>query len=100
MTSSQIPPSDPVLVAPETWLIPNLAAAGPGRFLPVNSMLVRGSEPIIVDTGAPIIVCGGWSRCFRWSTRRTCAGSSCPTTTATTSEGSPTPWPCAPRRPW
>ncbi len=54
MTSSQIPRSDPVLIAPETWLIPNLAAAGPGRFLPVNSMLVRGREPIIVDTGAPI----------------------------------------------
>jgi flavorubredoxin len=54
MTNSQIPPSDPVLVAPETWLIPNLAAAGPGRFLPVNSMLVRGREPILVDTGAPI----------------------------------------------
>jgi len=54
MTSSQIPPSDPMLDAPETWLIPNLAAAGPGRFLPVNSMLVRGSEPIIVDTGAPV----------------------------------------------
>jgi hypothetical protein len=37
MTSSQIPTSDPVLVAPETWLIPNLAAAGPGRYLPVST---------------------------------------------------------------
>lgn len=54
MTSSRIPDSDPVPVAPETWLIPNLAAAGPGHYLPVNSMLVRGSEPIIVDTGAPV----------------------------------------------
>jgi flavorubredoxin len=54
MTSAQIPISDPVLVAPETWLIPNLAAAGPGEYLPVNSLLIRGSEPIIVDTGAPI----------------------------------------------
>ena len=41
-------------VAPETWLIPNLASAGPGQYLPVNSLLVRGSEPIIVDTGAPV----------------------------------------------
>jgi hypothetical protein len=40
MTTSQIPATDPVLVAPETWLIPNLAAAGPGRYLPVNSLLV------------------------------------------------------------
>ncbi len=54
MTTSQIPATDPVLVAPETWLIPNLAAAGPGQYLPVNSLLVRGSEPIIVDTGAPV----------------------------------------------
>jgi hypothetical protein len=43
-----------VPVAPETWLIPNLAAAGPGQYLPVNSLLIRGSEPIIVDTGAPV----------------------------------------------
>ena len=43
MTSSQIPASDPVPVAPETWLIPNLAAAGPGQYLPVNSLLIRGS---------------------------------------------------------
>lgn len=54
MTSSQIPAGDPVLVAPETWLIPNLAGAGPGQYLPVNSLLIRGSEPIIVDTGAPV----------------------------------------------
>lgn len=46
-TSSQIPVSDPVPVAPETWLVPNLAAAGPGLYLPVNSLLVRGSEPVI-----------------------------------------------------
>jgi flavorubredoxin len=54
MTNWQIPASDPVLIAPETWLIPNLSAAGPGQYLPVNSMLVRGSEPVIVDTGAPV----------------------------------------------
>lgn len=54
MASSQIPASDPVRVAPDTWLIANLAAAGPGQYLPVNSLLIRGSEPIIVDTGAPV----------------------------------------------
>jgi flavorubredoxin len=54
MTSPPIPTSDPVPVAPETWLIPNLAAAGPDRFLPLNSLLIRGREPIIVDTGAPL----------------------------------------------
>ncbi len=54
MTSPPIPASDPVLVAPDTWLIPNLAAAGPDRYLPVNSLLVRGGEPVVVDTGAPV----------------------------------------------
>lgn len=42
------------LIAPETWLIPNLAPAGPDAFLHVNSMLIRGQQPIVVDTGAPL----------------------------------------------
>lgn len=49
-----VPATEPQLVAPETWLIPNLAAAGDGLFLPVNAMLIRGEEPVIVDTGAPM----------------------------------------------
>ncbi|HYN34836.1 MAG TPA: MBL fold metallo-hydrolase [Ilumatobacteraceae bacterium] len=43
-----------MLVGPETFLIPNLAAGGDGTYVPVNSLLIRGSEPIVVDTGAPI----------------------------------------------
>jgi flavorubredoxin len=49
-----VPSTDPVEVAPETWLIPNLFPAGDGLFVPVNSMLIRGAEPVIVDTGAPV----------------------------------------------
>jgi flavorubredoxin len=41
-------------IGPETWLVPNLAPAGEGLYLPVNSMVVRGAEPVIVDTGAPV----------------------------------------------
>ena len=52
--SLPVPHTEPVQVAPETFLITNLAHAGPGEFLPVNSLLIRGEEPIIVDTGAPI----------------------------------------------
>lgn len=52
------PPTTPAVaphrVADDTWLIHNLAPAGPGVFLPVNSMLIRGEQPIVVDTGAPI----------------------------------------------
>lgn len=49
-----VPRTEPVELAPETFLIANLAPVGPDQFLPVNSMLVRGEEPVIVDTGAPI----------------------------------------------
>jgi flavorubredoxin len=49
-----VPHVAPHPVAPDTWLIPNLAATGPGTYLPVNSMLILGREPIVVDTGAPI----------------------------------------------
>jgi flavorubredoxin len=48
------PATSPQVIAPDTWLIPNLAPAGDDLFLPVNSMVIRGSEPIIVDTGAPV----------------------------------------------
>jgi flavorubredoxin len=44
----------PHRVAADTWLIPNLASTGPDTFLPVNSMVILGQEPIVVDTGAPI----------------------------------------------
>jgi flavorubredoxin len=49
-----VPATTPQEIAPETWLIPNLAPAGDGVYLPVNSMVIRGEEPVIVDTGAPV----------------------------------------------
>jgi len=52
--NAAVPETTPQLIAPETWLIPNLAPAGDGVFLPVNSMVIRGKEPVIVDTGAPV----------------------------------------------
>ena len=54
MQDTQIPTTSPVKVAPDTYLIPNLAAAEPGTYVPVNSMVILGQEPIIVDTGAPV----------------------------------------------
>jgi hypothetical protein len=51
---ANVPQTDPVEIAPETFLIPNLFPAGDGLFIPVNSMLIRGAEPVIVDTGAPV----------------------------------------------
>ncbi len=52
MNLSTVPLTSPVAIAPDTFLIPNLAPAG-DVFVPVNSMLIRGDEPIVVDTGAP-----------------------------------------------
>ena len=54
MHATDVPTTTPQLVAPETFLIPNLAPAGDGLFLPVNSMVIRGEEPVVVDTGAPV----------------------------------------------
>jgi flavorubredoxin len=54
LTQPQAPDVMPHLVAPDTYLIPNLYQAGPDTFLPVNSMVMLGKEPIVVDTGAPI----------------------------------------------
>lgn len=49
-----VPTTSPYRIAADTWLIPNLFPGGPGAYLPVNSMLIRGSEPIVVDTGAAL----------------------------------------------
>jgi flavorubredoxin len=53
MNQPTIPLTSPVAIAPDTYLIPNLAPDG-DVYLPVNSMLIRGAEPIVVDTGAPL----------------------------------------------
>jgi len=54
IASMNVPTTRPQRIAPETWLIPNLAPAGDGLYLPVNSMVIRGRQPVIVDTGAPV----------------------------------------------
>src|SRR5687768_16942447 len=54
MQTPTVPTTSPVAIAPDTFLIPHLAPVGPDGFVHVNSMLIRGEEPIIVDTGAPI----------------------------------------------
>jgi flavorubredoxin len=52
-TITAVPVTRPVAVEPDTFLIPNLAPAG-DAYVPVNSLLIRGAEPIVVDTGAPV----------------------------------------------
>jgi flavorubredoxin len=54
MEPTPIPETTVQVIAPETYLIPNLAPGEPGLYVPVNSMVIRGAEPVIVDTGAPM----------------------------------------------
>lgn len=54
MLDTGTPVTTPQKVAPNTYLIPNLAPASPDAYVPVNSLLILGEEPIVIDTGAPI----------------------------------------------
>ncbi len=51
-------------VAPDTWLILNLYQVDPSTYLPVNSLVILGQEPIVVDTGAPIHTASWFSQVF------------------------------------
>ncbi len=42
---------EPYRIARDTWVIPETVPAAPGTVIPVNSMVIAGAEPIIVDTG-------------------------------------------------
>ena len=44
----------PVEIAPETWVIQDTAGEDqPGPAVHMNSMLIRGAQPVVVDTGVP-----------------------------------------------
>jgi flavorubredoxin len=44
---------EPYRIAPDTWVIPELVPGPPGTdtVVPLNSMVIAGAEPVIVDTG-------------------------------------------------
>ncbi|MFN0091744.1 MAG: MBL fold metallo-hydrolase [Acidimicrobiales bacterium] len=42
---------DPYRIAPDTWVVPELAPGPEGTVIPLNSMVITGAEPVIVDTG-------------------------------------------------
>src|SRR5262245_49383881 len=48
-------PTTPHAVADETFLIPTIAAAPDGTFIAAHSMVIRGAEPAIVDTGCFLV---------------------------------------------
>ena len=42
---------DPYRVAPDTWVVPEVVSVGPDTIVPMNSMVITGAEPVLVDTG-------------------------------------------------
>ena len=44
----------PVQIAPETFVIQGHVEVGGAGVMHVNSMLIRGAEPTVVDTGVPV----------------------------------------------
>src|SRR5262245_49320461 len=42
---------DPYRIARDTWVIPEIVQAAPDAVVPMNSMVIAGAEPVIVDTG-------------------------------------------------
>ena len=49
--ASPVGVQDPYRVAPDTWVIPEIMPGQPGTFVALNSMVIAGREPVIVDTG-------------------------------------------------
>jgi flavorubredoxin len=53
--STHTPPSTaPHQVADDTWLIPRIEPAGPEGYVFLNSLVIRGEQPVLVDTGAAV----------------------------------------------
>jgi len=42
---------EPYPIAADTWVIPEVIPAGPGQVANINSMVIAGAEPVLVDTG-------------------------------------------------
>jgi flavorubredoxin len=42
-------------VAPDTWLVPTFAASPTGAYFGAHSLVIRGREPVIVDTGCRFV---------------------------------------------
>jgi len=46
---------EPYQITEETFVIPWALEAPPVGHFPMNSMVIRGAEPVLVDTGAPAV---------------------------------------------
>ncbi len=48
-------PTSAQQIAADTWLIPTLAAEPSGAYFGAHSLVIRGREPVIVDTGCSLV---------------------------------------------
>ncbi len=53
--------TEPQPIAKDTWLIPTIASEGSGAYFAAHSLLIRGEQPVIVDTGCSMVR-DAWSR--------------------------------------
>ena len=54
-------PTEPQVIAPDTWLTPTIAAEPSGVYVSAHTMVIRGQEPVLVDTGVSLLR-DGWLR--------------------------------------
>ena len=78
-------PTSPYAVADETFLIPTFASPARGTAFGAHSLVIRGAEPVIVDTGCSLVGRQWLEQAFSVVDPPTSAGSSSPTTTTITS---------------
>ena len=91
---------EPLKVAEDTFLIRQTSGEGEAPiFAYINSLVITGTEPVIVDTGMVNNRKEWLNDVFSLVDPRTCAGSSSPTTTTTTPATSPKSSPSAPTLP-
>src|SRR5262245_8133039 len=48
-------PTEAHLVADETFLIPTIAPEPGGAFISASTLVIRGAEPVVVDTGCSLV---------------------------------------------
>jgi flavorubredoxin len=49
-----LPSLDPYRIAADTWIVPQIEPAGPGVLVTINSMVIAGAQPVLVDTGCAV----------------------------------------------
>lgn len=54
MTAPDTLAPPPYRVAPDTWVVPELFPAGPDAYVAINSAVITGAEPVLIDTGTAL----------------------------------------------